>query len=384
MSGLVLVNGTPSSVQGPRARGLFGGTAHIVYKEKGRLGSVPSLARAVRKSQASWIYCIDLGLPGAPLAAFLRPRGTRLIYEIGDPSAILFENQGRPGWEVWLARLLENDLPARADALVFRGSYLLEFFRSEASSRGKVLPPSYFIPDGVDTEQVKPSRSSERVANLRRALGLDGMFVVGMVGSLHYSDRTGSCYGLELVEALALLPNLTNVRGLVVGDGPGLPFLRRRIEALGLTQRVLLAGRVPHSDICDWLNLLDVGISTQTDDAVGWGRTTAKLPEYLSAGVVVVSTDVGEAHRLFGSSLQTLPFHGMMDDAYPARLAERIAELQRLDLDDLRKSNRLLAVQHFDYRVLRDRVTQVIGARDALGAGGSVNRDAADTMQGSK
>src|SRR5262249_13080638 len=111
MSGLVLVNGGPSSVQGPRARALFGGTAEIVYKESGRLGSIPTLARAVRKSRLNWIYCIDLGLPGAPLAAFLRPPGTRLIYEIGDPSAILFENQGRPGWEVWLARLLENDLP---------------------------------------------------------------------------------------------------------------------------------------------------------------------------------------------------------------------------------------------------------------------------------
>jgi glycosyltransferase involved in cell wall biosynthesis len=361
MSGLVLVNGSHSSVQGPRARALFGGSAEIVYKEKGRVGSTPTLARAVRESRASWIYCIDLGVPGAPIAAFLRRPGTRLIYEIGDPSAILFENQGRSGWEVWLARLLETNLPARADALVFRGSYLLELFRSEASSRGKALPRSYFVPDGVDTQAVRPARSSERVEKLRRALGLEGMFVVGVVGSLHHNRRTGSCYGLELVEAIALLPDAANVRGLVVGDGPGLQVLRERIEALGLTRRVLLAGRVPHPEICDWLNVLDVGISTQTDDAVGWGRTTAKLPEYLAAGVVVVSTDVGEAHRLLGSSLQTLPFHGTVDEEYPARLAGRIAELQRVDLDNLRKSNRLLALQHFDYRVLRERVSQVIG-----------------------
>ena len=382
MSGLVLVNGGPSSVQGPRARALFGAGADIVYKARGRLGSVPSLARAVRYSRASWIYCIDLGLPGAPLAGILRRRGTRLIYEIGDPSAILFENQGRPGWEVWLARLLESDLPARADALVFRGSYLLELFRSEASSGGKVLPPSFFVPDGVDTEEVRPSRFSERVVKLRRALGLEGMFVVGVVGSLHYNHRTGSCYGLELVEALALLPDLANVRGVIVGDGPGLPFLRARVEALGLSRRVHLVGRVPHSEICDWLNLLDVGISTQTDDAVGWGRTTAKLPEYLAAGVVVASTDVGEAHRLFGSSLQTLPFQGTVDKEYPARLAERIAELQRLDLDGLRTSNRLLAKQHFDYQVLRARVWEVIRDLDAGAPGASLARDAADTMQG--
>ena len=95
---------------------------------------------------------------------------------------------------------------------------------------------------------------------------------------------------------------------------------------------------------------------------MGWGRTTAKLPEYLAAGLVVVSTDVGEAHRLLGSSIQTLPFRGSSDLGYPARLAERIAELMKLDLVPLQKNNRALALQHFDYRVLRERVLRVIGS----------------------
>ena len=284
MPGLVLVNGNPASVQGPRARALFGDSARIFYKTRGRLGSVPEAAKAIVNQREGWIYCIDLGLPAAPLAALLRRRGTRLIYEIGDPTAVLFEKQGRPRFQVELAKRLEAYLPRTADALVFRGSYLLERFHKEASSRGVDLPPSHFIPDGVDPDAVRPERDSARVKSLRRTHGLDDAFVVGVVGSIHYNARAQTCYGWELAEALALLRGQPHIRGVVVGEGLGLSHLRRRIETLGLEDRVLLVGRVPHSDVSTWLNVLDVGLSTQTNDPIGWGRTTAKLPEYLAAG----------------------------------------------------------------------------------------------------
>src|SRR5262249_62404746 len=55
--GLVLVNGPPDSVQGPRARALFGGSARVVYKERGRVGSarpVWSAVRGRRGGRGSW------------------------------------------------------------------------------------------------------------------------------------------------------------------------------------------------------------------------------------------------------------------------------------------------------------------------------------------
>jgi glycosyltransferase involved in cell wall biosynthesis len=360
VQGLVLVNGSHSSVQGPRARALFGDSARIFYKTRGRLGSVPEAARAIVDRRGGWIYCIDLGLPAAPLAALLRRAGTRLIYEIGDPSAVLFEKQERPRIEVEIARRLEVALPKAADALVFRGSYLLEGFHKEASSRGVTLPPSHFVPDGVAPDVIRPERNSERVKALRRAHALGDAFVVGVVGSIHYNPRTQTCYGSELVEALARLREHPHIRGIVVGDGSGLPYLRRRVEALGLADRVLLVGRVPHSEVPAWLSVLDVGLSTQTNDAIGWGRTTAKLPEYLAAGVVVVCTDVGEAHRLLGASIQTLPFDGSHDAGYPSRLAQRLAELSMMDLAPLRERNRALALEHFDYGVLQRRLASVL------------------------
>ena len=93
---------------------------------------------------------------------------------------------------------------------------------------------------------------------------------------------------------------------------------------LGLGPRLRLIGRVPHDVLPTWMNVFDVGLSTQTDDPVGWGRTTAKLPEYLACGTAVMCSDVGEAHRWLASNGQTLAYHGLCDPTYPTRLAERL------------------------------------------------------------
>jgi glycosyltransferase involved in cell wall biosynthesis len=358
--GLVLVNGPAGSVQGPRARALFGGLARVVYKERGRVGSIRPFWSALRAQRDGWVYCIDLGVPAAPLAAWwrrFRPR-VSLVYEIGDPARPLLANQKRPRWEVALAHALDRRLPGAADRLVFRGSYLADYFASIAPQAA--LPPWLWLPDGADLDVFAPDRDHPDVRALRRRHGLEGAFVVGLVGSIHLDAVHNLFYGWELAGALAAIASASGtdrpIVGVVVGDGPGRPALEATRDRLGLGDRLRLVGRVSHAEVPRWLNVFDVGLSTQTDNPVGWGRTTAKLPEYLGCGTVVVATDVGEAHRWLRESGQTLPYRGMRDETYPGRLAARLVELSAHDLAPLRVHNRLLAERLFDYRVLRRQV----------------------------
>lgn len=357
--GLVLVNGRPNSVQGPRARALFGDRARIVYKERGRFGSIGPFARAIREQTSGWIYCIDLGIPAAPLAAWRRRRPVRLIYELGDPARPLLANQRRSRAEVEIADWMDRRLPNLADQLVVRGSYLADYFRQIAP--GKTLPPVTWLPDGADMAFFRPFRESPEVAELRRRHDLEGAFVVGLVGSIHHDPIHNLFYGWELSEALAKIPADAPIVGVVVGDGPGRPVLEAARERLGLGSRLRLIGRVPHEQVPLWMNLFDVGLSTQTDDPVGWGRTTAKLPEYLGCGTAVVCTDVGEAHRWLADSGQTLPYRGMRDETYPGRLAARLQELAGSDLSETRRLNRELALKLFDYDVLRRQLDAIVG-----------------------
>ena len=353
---LVLVNGPPDSVQGPRGRALFGGEAPIVYKEKGRFGSLRAIATALHRVSSGWVYCIDLGFPGSLLSALRSrlPSSVRLAYEIGDPARPLLANQARPSWEVAVAHGIDRCLPAQADRLVFRGSYLAQHFETIAPSRR--LPRWIWLPDGADCDVFRPRRDEPDVAALRRVHGLEGRFVVGLVGSLHHNPHADLFYGWELAEALARLPAALPITGVIVGDGPGRQVLEAARDRLELGGRLRLIGRIPHDVIPTWMNVFDVGLSTQTDDPVGWGRTTAKLPEYLACGTPVVCSDVGEAHRWLGSSGQTLPYQGLRDQAYPTRLADRLYSLRDQDLGPLRKQNRELALRLFDYRVLRQHI----------------------------
>jgi glycosyltransferase involved in cell wall biosynthesis len=367
-SGLVLVNGPAGSVQGPRARALFGGSARVVYKDRGRVGSVPVFREALRAQRSGFVYCIDLGIPAAPLAALRRrsrPR-VQLVYEIGDPAKPLLAGQKRPAWEVALAHAMDRRLPLVADRLVFRGSYLAEYFATVVP--GGKLPPWLWVPDGADLDVFAPRRDDPAVLDLRRRHGLEGQFVVGLVGNLHHDPVNNLFYGWELAESLALIPRDLPIVGVVVGDGPGRPVLEATRDRLGLGDRLKLVGRVPHDEVPAWMNVFDVGLSTQTDNPVGWGRTTAKLPEYLACGLAVVCTDVGEAHRWLGSSGQTLPYRGMRDDSYPPRLASRLGELAVADLGPLRKHNRALAERVFDYKILRRQVAAFLAGEEVAEA----------------
>lgn len=349
-------------MQAPRARALFGDCARITYKNHGRFASTFELAKAIRRQREGWIYCIDLGIPGAPLCAVLRRASAKLIFELGDPAGPLLANQSRPRWEIAVAAWLDSVLSTKADGLTFRGTYLKDYFERLVDPR--LLPPSEWLPDGVDTDLFRPLRGTAQVQTLRERWGLDDEFVVGIVGSINHSPAHDLFYGWEIAEALVLIPERERICSVVVGDGPGMHRLRERVRELKLERRMKLVGRVPHQDIPLWVNVFDVALSTQTDDPVGWGRTTAKLPEYLACGAVVVCTDVGEAHRLLKPSGQTLPYKGMRDPGYPEVLAARLQELRRKDLSSIREANRQLALSTFDYRTLRERAGRFIATLD--------------------
>jgi glycosyltransferase involved in cell wall biosynthesis len=208
----------------------------------------------------------------------------------------------------------------------------------------------------------RPRRDEADVAALRRVHGLEGRFVVGLAGSLDHNPHPGLFQGWELAEALALIPADLPITGLIVGDGSARPLLEAARDRLGLGDRLRLIGRVPHDVVPTWMNIFDVGLSTQADDPIGWGRTTAKLPEYLACGTPVACSDVGEAHRWLASSGQTLSYRGLRDRSYPARLAERLRAMRERDLAPLRSQNRALALRVFDYRVLRTQIREFLAS----------------------
>jgi len=254
-------------------------------------------------------YLVDVGVRTVWAAVAARLVGVPSILDTGDAVYALERSRGGRSpiglAAVWLG---EQVALRSARHVVVRGRAHLPL----------VPHPATFIPDLAPGAAVPTGGGG-----IRKELGWESNFVVGLVGSLNYSRRLGTGYGWDLVEALPGTPR--NTRALFIGDGVGRAVLESRASELGVAERCRFVGAVPPESVHRWIAAMDCAISTQTNDNVGAVRTTGKLPLYLACGCPVLATDVGEAARLLGPLGWTIPYHGIVDPSYPQRLAAAIA-----------------------------------------------------------
>ena len=173
------------------------------------------------------------------------------------------------------------------------------------------------------TRGVPSAGARERV---RERLGIaEGTLVVGLVGSLHWNPKVAYAYGAELVQAIRGVRR-EDVAVCVVGDGSGL----ERLEEMAgddLGRRVLLPGRVAPEEVPDYLAAFDLGSLSQSVDAVGSFRYTTKLPEYLAAGLPVISGQTPLSYDMDTGFLWRLPGAAPWSPRYISALAELLEGL---------------------------------------------------------
>jgi glycosyltransferase involved in cell wall biosynthesis len=350
-----IVNGTKESAMGQRARAL---AAHLedrfdirlAYREGNKLAALFGFLKFLRRVKPQVSYVFDMSYSGVLGAWLYRLWGrNRLIVETGDAIYELMRSTGNRGaLGLWLTHRFEKFSLRVADRVVVRG----RFHQRWLKALGLQVE---VIQDGVDTREFAPLE----VEDLRREHGLDEVLTVGLVGSSVWSEKLRMCYGWELVETLRLLKH-ERVKGVIIGDGSGIPRLRERCREYGIEEKVLFLGYVPYAELPRYLNLIDVCLSTQTNDLVGQVRTSGKLPLYLAAGRYVLASEVGEAAYILNQEM-LVKYEGVKDGQYPQKLAERI---QSILADPTRlnhaASNVALAKEFFEYSRLAERLGDII------------------------
>lgn len=323
------------------------------FRTSRRLGDVLAFRRWLSTIEPDVVYVFDMAVAGVLAAGWHRWRhGARVIIDTGDAITALARSSGMRGpLGVCVTALLERYALATADHMVVRGTFHQELVAQKGVQ-------STFIPDGVDLGQFSPRDG--RAA--RERLGVGEALTIGIVGSCVWSPALQIAYGWDLVEVLALLKD-ENVRGVLIGDGSGIAHLRERARALNVEQRLVFTGRRAMTELPDLLSACDICLSTQTNDVPGNVRTTGKLPIYLACGRYVLASRVGEARYVLPDEM-LVPYEGVVDRAYPARLAERIRLLAkdrgRLELG---ATGVAIARRQFDYNVLASRVAMTLSAQ---------------------
>jgi glycosyltransferase involved in cell wall biosynthesis len=185
-----------------------------------------------------------------------------------------------------------------------------------------------------------------------------------VLGSSVWIEKKQMCYGQDLVNIIHHLQSKEglgcNVRGVMIGDGTGIAHLKRMTEKFGLQDRVEFLGRRDATELPRLISKWHIGLSTQTNDHVGFVRTTGKLPIYLACGRFVIASRVGEAARILPSEM-LVEYEGGNDTDYPSKAADRIAELIRENTFFVRREDSIqLAERFFDYNLLAQTYQAVI------------------------
>lgn len=218
-----------------------------------------------------------------------RKLGIPVVYEIRafwEDAAVDHGTSKEWGVRYRLTRAMETWALKRVDA----ATTICEGLRAEIVGRGIPARKVEVIPNAVDVGDF--SVDGVRDTALACGLGLEGKTVLGFIGSFYAYE------GLNvLLDALpAMRARRPDLRVLLVGGGPQDAALRQQAEALGVADAVVFTGRVPHSEVQRYYDLVDVlcypRLKMRLTDLV----TPLKPLEAMAQGRLLAASDVG-GHR---------------------------------------------------------------------------------------
>ncbi len=353
---LFFINGFKASSAGIRAR-MFAEKLpseweiHFNYRPTQKWKGIIPFIQSALHLQPDIIYVMDTAYTGV-LAGFISKglTGCKLITDTGDVAYELAKSSGTYSkQQLALINWIEQMAITNSDCLVVRGSYHKSYLEKQG------MDNVVFIADGVDMSSAEAVDSTV----MRTQLGLGNHLVVGMVGTMIWSEKHQMCYGWDIVEALGLLKSMP-VKALLVGDGDGRRILENRVRELDIADRVIFTGQIPYDDVPSYLSAMDVCVSTQSNDLVGMVRTTGKLPLYLAYGKYVIATDVGEAKKVLPGVGCLMPYTAVRDDEHPARLAQHLKKLlDQPEILQITEEAKQVAKDNFDYEILARRLEKI-------------------------
>ena len=164
---------------------------------------------------------------------------------------------------------------------------ICEGLRRDIVARGIPAEKVTVIQNAVDIEKFSVGGLPDEV--LKAQLGLSGARVLGFIGSFYAYE------GLDLLlDALPrMLLRTPDVRVLLVGGGSQEDALKQQAKQLGISDKIIFAGRVPHEQVSKYYDLVDVLVYPRHSMRLTELVTPLKPLEAMAQGRLFVASDVG-------------------------------------------------------------------------------------------
>jgi len=244
------------------------------------------LEHVVKQVEPDIIHAHSPVLNALPALKIGRKLGVPVVYEIRafwEDAAVDHGTTNQGSLRYRATRGLETRAIQRADH-VFT---ICEGLRADIVARGVASSKVTVIPNAVNVESF--SLASPPDPALQAKLGLTGCTVVGFVGSFYAYE------GLDLLmDALpTLLKARPDVKVLLVGGGSQETKLRQQAQQLGVADKVVFSGRVPHQEVHKYYDLINVLAYPRHPMRLTELVTPLKPLEAMAQGQLFVASDVG-------------------------------------------------------------------------------------------
>lgn len=219
----------------------------------------------------------------------------------------------------------------RADSLKYRMIWRLELkaiqnatrviaisegIKREIVSRGISDGEIDILPNGVDTGIFQPR---DKDGQLLAKYGLKDHFVIGYIGSIRKLE------GLKyLIKAFREInKNEPRTILLIVGEGPERSSLQDMSKELGIADKIIFTGKVPHDEILNYYSVIDVFVFPRINAKINQAVTPLKPLEAMSMGKVCIGSNVGGLMELIKDGYNGLLFECEDEHA----LADKVIQL---------------------------------------------------------
>lgn len=204
------------------------------------------------------------------------------IYFYGRPASPMI------GIYMWI---LERALPKFVDSVSLSSRRLLELATREY---GVAKARTTMAPVGADCEKFKPQNSGEEI---RKEYRIDGPIVL-YLGQLH-----GAQYAELFIHAAQIVVQYhPATMFFIVGGGYRLQELKDLAHRLGMGDKIIFTGFVPHEETAKYIAAADVCVACFENNDITQCKSPLKLAEYLASGKAIVASNVGEARNMVGGA----------------------------------------------------------------------------------
>lgn len=277
----------------------------------------------VRTVKPTAIHAHSPLLNGYPALWVARRHRLPIVYEVRafwEDAAVDHGTASEGGFRYRATRALETALMRRVDAVVpiCNGLY------ADIAARGISESKLFIVRNFVDLRHFQPKRPPDN--ELRRRHRLTDCTVLGFIGSFYPYEGL-----LFLLRAVArLFARRPDVKLLLVGGGPQAATIEQEIESLGLADRIVMTGRIPHEEVDSYYDLIDILVYPRRRMRLTEIVTPIKPIEAMAKGQNILASDVGGHREIIGDQVTGKLFEADSVDDFLMKINEMLDDRQSL------------------------------------------------------